>query len=337
MSQFAGTVQAFDALLAPLGYALQSTATKVEFKRPMFAHTVFAIPDVHLCDGKGGDIFIASDPEKPKRFAAVLRALLEYQQQHPMSSQAIQLGDWFDIWRIGAGNARSMAYGAIQNAAVYQTILDLDAQLGLAHLIGNHDSAFLNSLPMRRVAQPNLFRLGFWLSQNVYTMHGHQSDFLPPANAGSDAAWVALATSIGRFLPGVTKFEAYVDRLGLLPGIGEWLLSLLLDGRDDPGPQPRSVDQRPAPAVVRSGSFSVRENTAELANLVRKVGAMQESHGRSADVLIVGHSHVPCAAWTDVGGKPLFIVDAGGWVYAQANLLIAADDTIAVFDVVPRA
>jgi hypothetical protein len=45
---------------------------------------------------------------------------------------------------------------------------------------------------------------------------------------------------------------------------------------------------------------------------------------------------VPCAAWTDVAGKPLVVIDAGGWVYKQANLLIAAEDTIAVFDVVSK-
>jgi hypothetical protein len=333
---FAETIQAFDALLAPRGYRLEPTDTRVEFTQPMFAHTVFAIPDVHLCDGLGGDIFMANNQDKPRRLLAIMQSLLDYQHQHPLSSQAIQLGDWFDIWRICGENPRYMAYGAIQNAPLYQQILDLDAQLGLAHVIGNHDAAFLNSLPTRRAAQPNLFRLGFWLSRNVYTMHGHQTDLAPPNESSFDESSVALATAIGRFLPGVTSFEAYVDRQGVLPGIANWLLSLLLDGREDPGPQPRPIDPRPPPGLVRSGKFAQRENVDLLAKLVTKIAALPDSHGRSADVLIVGHSHSPCAAWTEVANKPLFIVDAGGWVYQQANLLIAADDTIAVMNVAPR-
>jgi hypothetical protein len=50
--------------------------------------------------------------------------------------------------------------------------------------------------------------------------------------------------------------------------------------------------------------------------------------------LLVGHSHVPCASWSDVGGRPVVVVDAGAWVYGQSNIAIAAGDTIAVFDVV---
>jgi hypothetical protein len=229
-----------------------------------------------------------------------------------------------------------MEYGAIQNSALYQAILDLDAQLGLAHVIGNHDSAFLNSLPTRRVAQPDRFRLGFWLGRSVYTMHGHQNDLTPPNGSSLEESALALATTIGHFLPTVTSFEMYVDRLGVPDGIARWLLGLLLDSREDPGPQHRPKDLRLPPAPVLRGNFEQRENVDVLAQLVSKIGALPESHGRSADVLIVGHSHAPCAAWTTVTGKPLFIVDAGGWVYEQANLLIAAEDTVAVFNVLPR-
>jgi hypothetical protein len=70
-----------------------------------------------------------------------------------------------------------------------------------------------------------------------------------------------------------------------------------------------------------------------VASIVTKLGELPESHGRSADVVIVGHSHAPCAAWTDVTKRPIVVVDAGCWVYGQANLLIAAGDTIAVYDV----
>jgi len=64
------------------------------------------------------------------------------------------------------------------------------------------------------------------------------------------------------------------------------------------------------------------------------VAALPQSQGRSADVVIVGHSHAPCVAWTEVTGRPIVVVDAGSCVYGKANLLVMAEDTLAVFDVV---
>jgi UDP-2,3-diacylglucosamine pyrophosphatase LpxH len=336
MPRFDDTVAAFQALLAPRGYGLKATDTKVVFKTPPFGTPIFAIPDVHLCDGQGGDIFLDGDPEKPKKLAAVINAIKTYQAQHPMSSRAIQLGDWFDIWRVVGNDPRDMTYGKIQNVVAFREILDLDAQIGLAHTIGNHDAGFLNSLPDRRAAQPAFFRLGFWLGANVYALHGHQSDIEPPPNSTFDMTAVWLATVIGKFVPGVTRFESYVDRLGTGPGIGRWLVDSLLQVREDPKPPPRIRDERNLPSTVKSGQFVQREKVNKLAGIAQRVGALQESNGRSADVIIVGHSHVPGAAWTDISGKPVVVVDAGAWAYDQANILLAADDTIAVFDVTRR-
>jgi UDP-2,3-diacylglucosamine pyrophosphatase LpxH len=333
MSSFNDTVSAFNSLLAPSHYQLRPTSTRVVFKSVLFGTPIFALPDVHLCDGNAGDIFRHNSDDKPRKLQAVLQAFFDYMTTHPMSARAVQLGDWFDIWRVVGSNPQHMTYGAIQNAAMYQGILDLDARLGLAHLIGNHDAAFLNVLPDRRAAQPQLFRSGFWLGSSVYAMHGHQTDIVPPISSSFDEAAVALATTIAGFIPGVSTFEAYVDRLGFGTGIARWLLDSLGKGREDPGPQARPEDLSPPPANVRSGQFVVRENIDQLATIAHKIGALSASGGRSADVVIVGHSHTPSASWTDVTGRPIVVVDAGAWVYDQANLLIAAEDTIAVFDV----
>ena len=64
---------------------------------------------------------------KPKKLAAVLNAIKTYQAQHPMSSRAIQLGDWFDIWRVVGNDPRDMTYGKIQNVVAFREILDLAA------------------------------------------------------------------------------------------------------------------------------------------------------------------------------------------------------------------
>jgi hypothetical protein len=334
MATFAEIVRTLNASLHPRGYRLAPTSTALVFNSVKFGTPIFAIPDVHLCDGQGGDIFFHGRPDKPRRLVAVLQAIFDYQVQHPMSSRALQLGDWFDLWRLTGTDPRHMTYGAIQNVPLYREILELDAAIGLAHLIGNHDAGFLDSLPDRRVAQPHLFRLGFWLGANVYALHGHQTDLVPPAGVASHEALLYLATLMGRFVPGTTKFEAYLDRMGILPGLGRWLLDTLSHVRDDPGPQPRPPDPRGAPPGVLSGSFSRREHVDQLVRIAHQVGLLPESHGRSPDVVIVGHSHSPCAAWSDVTGKPVVLVDAGAWAYNQANLLVAAENTLTVFDVV---
>lgn len=332
MANFNDTLATFNALLGRAGYLLRATDVRVTFTTPLFGTPLFAVPDVHLCDGGGGDIFYNSNPDKPRRLQALLQAIFDYMNEHPMSARAVQLGDWFDIWRVSASDPRHMTYGAIENA--YAGILDLDARIGLAHVIGNHDAGFLNSLPGRRVTQPQLFRSGFWLGKNVYALHGHQTDLVPPSGSSFDQTAVALATTIGGFIPGVATFESYVDRLGLGDGVKRWLLDSLLTTREDPGPQARPDDDRPPPANVRSGRFGVRGNVDQLATIAHKVGALPASGGRSADVVIVGHSHTPGASWTECTGKPVVVVDAGAWAYDQANFLIAAEDTIAVYDVV---
>jgi hypothetical protein len=336
MPAFAEMVRSLNALLQAHDCRLAPTSTRVVFDSAKFGTPIFAIPDVHLCDGTGGDVFFHGRADKPRRLAAVLRAIYEYQRQHPMSSRVVQLGDWFDLWRLTGTDPRHMSYGAIQNVPAYREILELDAALGLAHVIGNHDAGFLDSLPDRRVAQPHLFRLGFWLGSNVYALHGHQTDIVPPRGAAFDETALHLATVMGRFIPGTSSFEAYLDRMGILPGLARWLLDAVHRVRDDPGPQPRAADPRALPAGVRSGSFMSREHRDQLARIAHQVGTLPESHGRSPEVVIVGHSHAPCAAWSDVTGKPIVLIDAGAWVYEQANLLLAADDTIAVFDVLPR-
>jgi len=333
VASFNDTVAAFNGLMAASGYVLRPTSTRVAFKSILFGTPIFALPDVHLCDGGAGDIFLNNNPDKPRKLQAVMQAMFDYMTSQPMSARALQLGDWFDIWRVTGQDPQHMTYGAVQNVEAYRGILDLDARIGLAHLIGNHDAGFLNSLPDRRASQPHLFRSGFWLGRSVYALHGHQTDIVPPIGSSFDEAAVALATTIAGFIPGVATFESYVDRLGFGPGLGRWLRDALLTAREDPGPQARPSDRSPPPPNVRSGQFVVRENVDHLATIAHQVGELPDSGGRSADVVIVGHSHTPSASWTDVTGKPVVVVDAGGWVYDQANLLIAAEDTIAVFDV----
>ncbi len=333
MASFHEVVADIRTRLARKGFTLNDTAVRVSFNGPRFDTPILAIPDVHLCDGTAGDIFLEGDARRAHKLVAVLGVIGDYMDSQPLSCYALQLGDWFDLWRVSGGDPAQMTYGKIQNAAVYKQILQLDADLGLAHVVGNHDAGFLRSLPDQRAGQPALFRLGFWLGRNVYALHGHQHDLAPPAGSSWDETVVHVATIIGALAPGITHLEEYIDRLGGLPGVAQWLRDTFLGVRRDP-PQPhRPPDQSLLPAGIRAGGFVVRENVDALASVVDKIGSLPASHGRRADVVIVGHSHAPCAAWTDTPGRPIVVVDAGSWVYGQANLLVAAGDTIAVYDV----
>lgn len=331
-------VSAFGTLLAPGGYALRVSRNNagpvtVQFAPDLLPGPIIALPDVHLGNGGPGDVFLNGTPERAKRLQQVLQAMHDYSDAHH-DAYVIQLGDWFDVWRTSGHDVAHMDYGPIQNAAVYQPILDLDALLGLPHIIGNHDASFLNALPDRRTGQAGSFRLGGWLGRTVYAIHGHQSEIEPPPNSPFDQFFVALATSIAGFVPGIRTFEAYIDRnYGIASALGATLLHGLRLMREDPGPSARTVDTR-SPPPGADGTFVLRERADRLAMIATAV-ANTTAGLRKPRLLVVGHSHNPCVAWSSAAGSPILIVDAGGWVYEQANLLLAAGDRASVFDVVP--
>jgi UDP-2,3-diacylglucosamine pyrophosphatase LpxH len=340
MPGFEETLGAFTDLLRRRGYTMQPTevpgqpgkVVRCVFSQAVFQDPVLAIPDVHLADGRGGDIFMDGHPDAIARLVAVLQAIEDFIATTPL--RTVQLGDWFDVWRAEGGDVRSTNYGAIQNANVYRSILDLDARIGLTHVIGNHDASFLRALPDRRAAQPALFGLGFWLGNGAFAIHGHQTDIAPPPNSPLDQFFVAAATTVAEFAPGVTSFEAYIDRYDGLAGVVQWLLSGFGLLRPDPPIQPRPPDAGPLPEGVVEACLVVRESRDDLTRLARAIEALPSSQGRSLKALLVGHSHKPCISVSRLPGAPVVIIDAGSWTYGQANVLLAADNTAAVFDVV---
>ena len=337
MDAYGSMVAEFQSLLGQKGYSAHETSIKVVFREPVFHGTIIAIPDVHLGAGDGGDIFLNDDPEKPRRLAAVMASVHAFNRVHRTTSRAIQLGDWFDIWRVSGEDPRNMNYGAIENVRQYQEILEWDAKIGLVHIIGNHDAGFLRSLPNMRVdPRDQAFVLGAWLGPNVYALHGHQHDLVPPAGSQSDELAVHMATVIARFVPGILSLEQHIDRLGIGRGIAEWLLESLLGIRRDPDFPDRPRDQRPIPPTVASGSFVVRENVVELTAIAHQVSLMPQSQGHSARVILVGHSHDPCAAWTDAHGEPAVVIDVGSWAFERSTIAIAAGNAVAVFRIGPK-
>lgn len=290
------------------------------------------IPDVHLADAGAGDVFFNGDPNNVARLEVILTATQSLLTTTP-SAVAVQVGDWFDVWRASGGDVDDADFGAIQNAQAYEKLLELDADIGLPHVIGNHDASFLSAIPDARATQPAMFRLGAWIMPSVYAMHGHQTDLAPPPNSTMDQFVVAAATILARFIPGPARLlEDFIDaELDVGTALKDALLAALGKLREDPAPSQRPKDTRPG-SPDATAVFVQRENADVLAKLATKVASI--SNQSAPKLLVVGHSHNPCVAWSSAGGTPMVIVDAGSCVYSRCNVLLGAGNRVTVFDVV---
>jgi len=343
MTAFDETVRELCTLHGKHGYRLApalvrgspGTQVKVVFDRPVFETAIVALPSVRLGDGGDGDRFLAGGPDKPRRLAATLTAIEELCARHPLGQRVLQLGDWFDVLEASAGSSREDAVSRIENVAAYAPILQLDAKLGLSHVIGNHDAYFLSRVPSARAHEPERFRLGFWVGSKVYALHGHEAELLSGSrpDAEYEQRLFALATTLAELVPGRATFCAHVEMLRASPRVKRWLKEALGTLRPDPPPESRAMDERPRPPGVTCASFVERRSGEQLLAVVRELERLDASRERRADVILAGHGTEAAVSWAPCGGRPVVIVDVGTWEGTQANLLIAAGDTAAVFDV----
>ena len=283
---------------------------------------LIAIPDCHLSDADEGDEFFDDDAANVARLEAVLRAAGALLARHP-DARVIQLGDWFDLWRASSG--------AVQDAPAYKTVLELDAAIGLRHIIGNHDATFVNEVPRLRAGDPSAFRLGDFLMPSVYAIHGHQGHVGSADDDGFDRTVVAAATAVARFIPGVRTFEEFVDSdLDAEAALKALVQKTFGTAHGDPAPAARPRDARGG-APDPDAPFVVRENADVIAAIVSNVATM--SRQPMPKLVLVGHSHNPCVAWSNVAETPTILADAGACVFGRFNLLLGAGDRITVFDV----
>lgn len=313
------------------------TQVKVVFDRSVFETAILALPSVRLGDGGPNDRFSSGSPDKPQRLAATLSAIDALCARHPMGQRVLQLGDWFDVFETAAGGSPLEAISRIESVAAYELILRLDAKMGLSHVIGNHDACFLSQVPSRRAHEPERFRLGFWVGSKVYALHGHEAELVfgsGPA-AEHEQRLHALATTLADLVPGKATFCAHVEMLRASPAVKRWLQQSLGTLRPDPPPESLATDERPRPPGVVCASFVERRSGAQLLDVVRELERLDRSRERRADVILSGHGSEAAVSWAPCGGRPVVIIDAGTWTGAQANLLIAAGDTAAVFEVRP--
>jgi len=353
MTFYQTKLQAFRALLDARGYHVRvaraavpddlAAPVTVDFPSSVLGQqSLIAVPDVHISDGTGGDIFLDGNPDNVTRFTATLAAINDFidaEDAAGASASVLQLGDWYDVWRAIGHDATEAQFAKIDNVPAYQTLLRLDKELNLAHLIGNHDASFTHALPDRRVADGERFRFGFGLVESngrCFALHGHQVDDLvgvPSPPLDQQVVW--LATLAAHFVPKAARdLEDFLDKEGASIGTAlNWLKALVGLNRPDPVPIPRA--RKPAPPGF-IGSFVERESNEQLLQIAIKACQKLFPNPNPLELLIVGHSHKPCVSWAHHpdSERPVVVVDAGSWVQGAAQILFGADDRISVFDIV---
>ncbi|HKO51167.1 MAG TPA: hypothetical protein VJV79_25835 [Polyangiaceae bacterium] len=353
MTFYQSKLQAFRAFLDARGYRVRvaraavpdglAAPVTVGFPSSVLGEqSLIAVPDVHLSDGSDGDIFLNGDPENATRLTATLGAINDYmdsENAQGASASVLQLGDWYDVWRAIGRDSTQAQFATIDNVPAYQTLLRLDKELGLAHLIGNHDASFTHALPDRRVADGDRFRFGFGLVESngrCFALHGHQvDDILGVPSPPSDQQLVWLATLAAKYVTSAARnLEHFLDKEGASVGtVINWLTAMVGLNRPDPVPIPRARKDAPAGFV---GSFVERECNEQLLQIASKACRKLYGSPNELELLIVGHSHKPCISWAPHpdSKRPVVIVDAGSWVESAAQLLFGAGDRISVFDIV---
>ena len=146
---------------------------------------------------------------------------------------------------------------------------------------------------------------------------------------------VWLGTFAAKYLTSQARhLQNFLDQEGTsAAAVFDWLKALIGVNRPDPVPKPRARKQAPDGYV---GSFVEREDSATLARIC--VDACKKRYGTPTplELLVVGHSHKPCIAWTPhpETHAPIIVVDGGSWVQGAAQLVFGAGNRVSVFDIV---
>jgi len=251
----------------------------------------------------------------------MLGAIGDYLAPIRCLSYALQLGDWFDIWRV-CGSDRPMSTTATSRMPASTRTSSRSTPASGCRTSSATTTQALRSLPDRRAGQPIISA-----SDSGSVATSTRCTVTKPISRRPRLSWdqlaVHIATLVAAIAPRVTTLEQYIDRLGDGPGVARWLRDSVL-----------------AFAKILRSSIALRtmvrrrQRSLRILRRTRERRCVREHRrqgwgaaaiaGRAADVVIVGHSHAPCVAWTEVTGRPIVVVDAGSCVYGRANLLLMA-------------
>jgi hypothetical protein len=355
MSRYTELVGVVRSKLAAKGYGLRrssirvddrSTFLEVSFPSDVFALPLIAIPDVHLGDASGADIFANGrlDAHRKRLFDFLhTAAYAVLSDAYGGQLELVQLGDWYDIWRAYASDLSTASFLRIETP--YRAIVELDADIGLKHLIGNHDAVFARGLSQYRSSQPQLFPFGSWLAggTSVFGIHGHQSDAMKLDDAPDHptaSRIIAIVSSMARASSDVgfwQSIEDAYDKHAFPAAVGRWAKNVFLGVHPD-AHEPIEAIGAPAPsdcAWAPHARFAINAAARNLVSIVEKIP--RAPLGMAAPplrALVVGHSHIPRISWVaSAAGDPVVVIDVGSWAYGASNVLLAAGDAAGVFDV----
>lgn len=294
-------VDGAEAILRPVGAG-----------KPVAPGVIIVIPDVHL--GAGNDIFRNGNDAHAARllqFLGVLKALQD--SVGPALFAAIQLGDWYDFFRVPPGLDFERARSAIENA--YPAIVEAARALPLLHCIGNHDFSFFKNDVPRDEIDLAIARL---VGDRVLCFHGHDLVTLRDivVHPGGERALLRVADVL-----------ASAPLIG--PGVN--LIQQLIDGSSHVDPffaetVSKGWERGPEGPNDWTAPWVRRDDADQLGSVLL---SYEQANGMQVRAAIVGHTHRPGIDWTVVEtGRGVPVIDVGSWTYGRAEFAVIAEDGV---------
>jgi UDP-2,3-diacylglucosamine pyrophosphatase LpxH len=270
------------------------------------------VPDVHL--GTGNDVFRFNEPERAARLEHFFDTLGVLRNQLQGKLDIVQLGDWYDFWRVGKLTSVA-AKTAIE--AQYGGIVSRARDLGVRHCVGNHDAGLVEAACRAGIDVEIVRTLG--ASHNVLCFHGHDTETL--ASVAVDGTAETLGLSILNLVnsaPLIGIVSSIIQRVIDNSSADPW--------SDNPKslPWPNAKVQGPAGWAA---PWTARDDATQLG---AAISGFELCTKQPVQVVIVGHTHRPGISWSPVAGRRVPIVDAGSWTYGRAEFAVVCADGIGV-------
>jgi hypothetical protein len=299
---------------------------------PIFGNRALVVlPDLHLGDGGGADIFrgnggVVEYRTRLERFLEALGFAKDRLEAEGNILKVIQLGDCYDVWRAYPfhENVAGRTYEAI-HAAYSKVVSLLIDRLDTRFCIGNHDAILARYPPDWAFAAGGRIAYAQRVSEGrVFTFHGHQTDTIVEEMAAQNGQVAVAIASAFSVLPVVHP---------ALQGLQEWIDQREDAYPDDDGSWPEGDPPPDGPfSAARWSDRGGRERVTE--RIFEALSASVPSIAAPVRLIIVGHTHRPGVAWiTGPDGRPIPVVDVGSWAWGRSQFAIGVEGSVALWEV----